>query len=82
MSDEALLCFINLLHFACIRSGRESAHLLESAHNGLAMSHIPPTSLPFFSSPLSFTSLHLTDKIKTAEKLFQSRSCLAGSVFV
>lgn len=34
------------------------------------------TPLPFFSSPLSFTCLHFTDKIKTVEKLFQSRSCL------
>lgn len=52
-------------HFPCVKTSRgESAHLLESANSGLAVSHIPLTLLHFFSSSLSVTCPDLTDRMK------------------
>lgn len=52
-------------HFPYVKTSRgESAHLLESANSGLAVSHTPPIPLCFFSSSLSVTCPDLTDKMK------------------
>jgi len=61
--------------FPYVRTGRdESAHLLEGANSGLAVSHVPLTPLHFFSSSLAVTRLDLTDRTKTGNNFSRAES--------
>lgn len=62
-------------HFPYVKISRgESAHLLESANSGVAVSHIPLTPLHFFSSSLSVTCPDLTDRMKTGNNFSRAEA--------